>query len=225
MLDDLEMDDRSNGPAHGRFYRRAVVDQTATQEAGRPIYVERPYVLITVPGDKTNQPDRPVREEDKRRWPREWAAFENDRPQEGVSGTLLSAWGALSQARIEELRYFKVLTVEHLAGVSDGLLPNLGAQARREREMAKAFIESAKSNAPLLKVQAELASRDADIAALRAALKEQGDRLEDVAEGKGLKVHAVREVAPAEVAVAEVATPETSKRTRGRPKATQKENA
>lgn len=166
------------GAAHVRFYIRPVVDSEATQAAGRTIHKDATYVEISTPGDKTSVVDRALREDDKRRFPKEWMAFEANRSQEGASGTLLSAWGAISPAIVEDYRVLKVKTVEQLAALSDANVASLGMLGRTHRQMARDFIEASKSNAPLLRMQEELKQERAQRASLEQALKDQGDRLE-----------------------------------------------
>ena len=43
------------------FYMHPVQDKAETIKAGRPIYNEKPYVMIMVPGDKASIIRRPVR--------------------------------------------------------------------------------------------------------------------------------------------------------------------
>ena len=173
------------------FYMRPVQDKEATKEAGRPIHVDAEYVRISIPGDRTLEVDRPVREPDRQMYRRKYEAFSANKSQDEVSGTLLSAWGAISQSTVEDYRYAKVRTVEQLANLSDSTVAKLGRGVLNHRQMARDFIEAAKSNAPMLKLQSELASRDeqlaaqqAQMAAMQAALKEQGDMLEELTSGK-----------------------------------------
>lgn len=163
-----------------RFYLRPVVDKALTLKEGRPIHVEAPYVEISNPGDRSNVVDRAVRDFDKERYPRQWLAFIANKPQDAASGTLLTAWGQLTPAVIEDLRYFKITTVEQLAGVTDGNLGAMGIGARKHRQQAQEFIEAAKSAAPLMRAQQALEEKEARIAALENALKEQGDRMERI---------------------------------------------
>lgn len=179
-MDDLDFPQEKAGNEVVRFYLRPVVDKDKTREAGRPVHVETPYVEISNPGDRTNVVDRAVREFDKERYPRQWLAFQANKPQDSAVGTLLTAWGQLTPAVIEDLRYFKITTVEQLAGVTDANLTAMGMGARRHRQQAQEFIEAAKSSAPLLRAQEAIEQRDAEIAALRNALSEQGERMDRI---------------------------------------------
>lgn len=179
-----ETDAKSEQRAYARFYKRAVEDTAKTREAGRPVCVVKDFIEIHTPGDKTNIVDRPVREEDKRRFARQFAAYQLEKNQDEASGTLLSAWGGLPEERVEMYRFYKVMTVEQLAGITD--FANFDAQTRKDGERAKAFLEMAKGNAPLLQLQAATAEKDKEIAQLREALRQQGDRLDALAGKPGL---------------------------------------
>lgn len=196
--------------ARAEFYRAPKQDKAATQLEGRPIYKMVDYVRICIPGDK-DVVDRPVREDDKRRFRPQYAAFTADKPQDEATGTLLSAWAGLPPERVAEYQFLKVQTVEHLANVSDTNIQRMGAGALAERQRAKDYLESTKSQAPMLRLQAENTAMRSEMEALRNALKEQGDRLEAVATGKGLHLAPVRDVP----AVSPEAT--TAPRKRGRP--------
>lgn len=177
-MDELLVQEAPTGAAHVRFYIRPVVDADATQNAGRTIHRDATYVEISTPGDKTTVVDRALREDDKRRFPKEWLAFEANLSQEGAAGTLLSAWGAISPAIVEDYRVVKVKTVEQLAALSDANVASLGMLGRTHRQMARDFLEASKSNAPLLRMQEELRQEREQRAALEHVLKEQGDKLE-----------------------------------------------
>jgi len=164
-----------------QFYVRAHLDQGKTAEAGRPIYYDREYVRIIAPGDKTNIVDRPVRDLDRTRFPQHYARFKQGMTEQTV-GTPLTVVGWLTPAQIEELAYFKIKTVEQLAYVADSVASKMaGLQGLKQK--ASAFLEAAKGQAPLTKMQAELESRDAQIAALMARL----ETLEANSEAKAAK--------------------------------------
>lgn len=167
MFDDLPEDKPT--PEVVRFYTRPVVDQAATLAAGCTKHQDGIYVHVSFPGDKTLEVDRPIYEADKARWPRHWNLFLANKPQE-VKGTMLSAWGPLSPALVEDYRAVKVLTVEQLAGVPDAHIDKLGIGARAHRQAAQDFLEAARSRAPLMRVQKELEEMRAQHAALVAQL-------------------------------------------------------
>ena len=134
------MADEKDG-THPLFYMRAVENKARSREEGRPIYEDVPYVKILMPGSK-DYPDRKVRDEDKQRWPRAWAAFESGQ-ENAQGGTPLERWNGLSSARLAELQALNIHTVDQLAEVPDGSLNKLGPDGRKLRDQAQAFIQSA----------------------------------------------------------------------------------
>lgn len=184
--------------AHARFYKKAVHDKKASLEAGMPKCVVRDFVEILTPGDRTNIVDRPARDEDRARFPKQWAAYQNNVSQEAAAGMPLSAWGHLSAERVEWYRFYKVSTVEQLADLSDAAFANLDPGSRKESEAARGFLSATKAAAPMQQMQAELQERDKRIAALEALLL--GGK---PAEAKPL--------------VTDLSTPEEAPKKRGRP--------
>jgi hypothetical protein len=155
-----------------QFYTRPVLDKEATLKEGRPVHKDGVYVRITLPGDRTLERDQPIYESDKQRYPRQYAAFLANTSQESVHGTMLSAWGHLSTALVEDYRFMKVLTVEQLASVPDSAIHKFGLGARDHRQAAQDYIEAAKSRAPMLRLQKELEEERAQRLALAAQMQQ-----------------------------------------------------
>lgn len=152
------------------FDMRPHMDKLKTKEEGRPIFVPREYVTIHVPGDKNNVVCRPVSDLDRRRFPRQYAAFKANESQD-ISGTPLETVPWITREQVEELKYFKVRTLEHLAAIPDMHAQKFhGIQKLKQR--AADHIERAKMDAPAAKLQEELRVRDQEIAAQKKQLLE-----------------------------------------------------
>lgn len=147
------------------FYRKPVHMAYKSNEAGRAIYEEVDYIRIYTPGDKSSIIDKPITALDIQRFGdryNKWKAGQ----EEAVSGTPLTALPGMNPAKVEEYRYFKILTVEHLAEAAD----NLGQKFigfQQDKARAKAFLEVAANNAPIEKMNEELQKRDSEIENLR----------------------------------------------------------
>ena len=147
------------------FYRKPVLQPGKSREEGRAIYEEVDYVRIHVPGDKSSVIERPVNQQDIFRFQdryNKWKAGQ----EEAVIGTPLSALPGMNAAKVEEYKFFKLVTVEQLAEAND----NLGSKFmsfQQDKQRAKAFLEVAKNNAPIEKMNEELAKRDAELEELR----------------------------------------------------------
>ena len=151
------------------FYRKPVLQPGKSREAGRAVYEEVDYVRIHVPGDKSSVIERPVSQQDIFRFQdryNKWKAGQ----EEAVSGTPLSALPGMNPSKVEEYKFFKLVTVEQLAEAND----NLGAKFmsfQQDKQRAKAFLEVAKNNAPIEKMNEELQKRDAEIENLRTMVE------------------------------------------------------
>ena len=130
-----------------RFHLVAVENKFESEKQGRPIYADVPHVEIRIPGQPKSVVVRPVKEEDKSRWPRAWDSFEQAMAmgeREGkTGGTPLEVCNFLTPARIATLRHLSVYNVEQLAAVPDGLVDKLGMDGRELQEKAKKFLTPA----------------------------------------------------------------------------------
>ena len=151
------------------FYHPRKNELLSTQE-GRPIYEDREYIEITVPGNRDMVVCRPISDIERERFPRHYAAFRNKAAQPN-DGTPLNIWPALTKAQVEEMKFFNVHTVEQLAGMSDEQSQKfMGIQNLRTR--ARAFLEESGKSAAAEKLSSELAKRDEEISALKAQMEE-----------------------------------------------------
>ncbi len=153
-----------------RFYMGTKPDEKASEKEGRPIFKEREFVQILIPGDKTLTIDRPVMASDRARFPRQYAAFKNSQG-EAVLGTPLIGWPAVTETQRKELEFFNIRTVEALASVADGFASNMmGVQGLKLA--AQKFIAQSKDSAVVNKLNAELAQRDILLATMQEQLAE-----------------------------------------------------
>jgi len=170
---------------HVVFYRKPLQNEFKTEQEKRPIFEDVDFVRITIPGDKNNVIDTPVREEHKRRFPRHWDFFQKTHGTETLEiGTPLSQWPLLTPAQVEELKALKFTTVESIAGASDLMLGKIGMGGSGLRDKAIRFLTVAKDSSAfdhakeeLDKIKAEQAEKDAKHAAELQALKDQMQQL------------------------------------------------
>lgn len=154
------------------FYNRPVEQPFESSKAGRPIYRDVIYVRIDVPGLKEMQVDIPARDDHQRRFPRQWAHFQQRTQGDAREvGTPLTEWPVLTRSQAEELRGLKFFTVESLANASDAAMQNIGMlggmAVHTLRDKARAFLTAA-TNSALPQHQAqELAKANAEISMLK----------------------------------------------------------
>lgn len=154
-----------------QFYIKAVHNKFKSNQEGRPIYDEKEYVRIMIPGDRNSQVDGPVTREYKMRFADRYKKFK-DRGNQAQTGTPLEVWPQMTVGRVAELKSLNIFTVEQLATIDDGHAHKImGFHDLRTR--AQAFLEMAEGDAKNSKLAAELEKRDVEI----TALKEQMNQL------------------------------------------------
>jgi len=153
-----------------RFYNRPKPDAGETQKKGRPIYKNKAYVKINIPGDRTSEIDQPAYDTHKARFVKQWEAFQKNQEMP-LHGTPIDEWPAVTEARRMELKAVNVFTIEDCAAVSDALLKNIGHDGRALRGKAIAWLEQANKGASSQDMATELAKRDEDIEVLKAQVK------------------------------------------------------
>lgn len=176
------------------FYRAPFLHSGKSQQEGRAIYEERDCIRIHVPGDKLTVIERPLDEIDRVRFAERYAKWRAGQ-EEAVVGTPLSALPGMNPAKVEEYKYYKVITVEQLAGAPDAIGQKfMGFQSDKQR--AKAFLEVAAGNAPIEKLQNEIDAErsarlqsaaaleqvQAELAALKSAMGGKKSRQTEIAD-------------------------------------------
>lgn len=161
--------------AFPRFYPKSKKLEYRSAQEGQPVFETRHYVEIITPGDTRSIPNREVTDADKARWPREWAAYVENR-ELTPEGTPLEQWPLIDVGQIDHMKTFRIRSVEQLSQVSDNQLLNLGMGARSLRDKAIAWLAQARGGSGIAKIVAErdmlkskvdaLESQMADLAAM-----------------------------------------------------------
>lgn len=156
---------RHDDRLYATFSSKAVFDQHSSNEAQRPIYLDRDFVTIIVPGDKHSVVMRQAREADIRRFPRQYEAYKAGK-EEQQQGTPLSLMPWMTPGRVEEYKFFKIVTVEQLANASDEGGKNfMGFQA--DKQKAKEYIDASQRGVGAQEMEDQLSERDKEIAELK----------------------------------------------------------
>lgn len=172
---DFDANADKNDNARPRFYTKPVKNNFKSETEGRAVFEDKEFVEILVPGDRKTVVDTLIKEEHRRRWPREYAAFKAGL-ETPVDGTPLEEWASITRSQVEELRFGHIRTVEQLAGLPDASLNNtvpMGGYPLREK--AQRWLEAQKGNSQTEALAAESARKDdiiADMERKYAALAE-----------------------------------------------------
>ena len=165
-----------------RFFMDAEQSIEESEKAGRPIYSEKEFIEIRIPGDKDEIRVRPVRYSDTQMYPRQYAAFKQGLEQP-VTGTPLDKLPFITKAQAAEMAGVGIKTAEQLRDMSDANAQKyMGASQLRAK--VKAFLDAAEGAAPALKMQAELEKRDGEIELLKQMVEQQSRKLEEMTKSK-----------------------------------------
>jgi hypothetical protein len=156
-----------------------------SNDEGRPIYDERCYVTIMVPGQQ-DIVHRVAWRKDYERFPKQYQAYKNDQDQDLVSGTPLTALTWLHANQLKELEYFNVKTVEQLANVADSTAGKFMA-LQNLKQRANDFLAASKDSAHLTQMRAELEDRDEKISTMQAQLSEMAAMIGDLRKDQAKK--------------------------------------
>lgn len=129
-----------------RFYTREI------EREGIDVRIE--MVEVITAGDRLSRPHHKVTEQDRNRWPRQYAAFKAGLNPDQV-GTPIIAWDTLSWQTQNDMRALGFQTVESLASAHDGQLANVpnGTFWRRK---AAAFVSSKNAQTSIIEKDREL---------------------------------------------------------------------
>lgn len=151
-----------------RFFLKPRQDPRATEEQGRPVFVDATYIEIRIPGSR-DAVARPAKPQDIARFPKHYEAFKN-RTAEPETGTPLVEWPLITRSMAEELSFYNVKTVEQLVAMSDQNASKfMGINMLKQK--AKEYLGDAAEKADAKKLETELAKRDKEIEELKAAVK------------------------------------------------------
>jgi hypothetical protein len=157
-----------------RFHMRAVEMPFKSREAGRPIYEDREFVEIIIPGMPKSTACEPVNDQHIARWPQIYDLFKRG-VEAPVTGTPLEEWNVLSAATVQNLKSLALRTVEDVAGASDSVLQNMGQGGFDFRRRAQAYLETAKGSAPTEALMQQNELMRAKIEVLESQVKDLAD--------------------------------------------------
>lgn len=127
-----------------RFHIETVLDQAASDIAGRPVFRDEERVQYLMAGH-LNQPVERVTDEHRRRWPDEYKQFKAT-GEMLLTGMPVEHWAMLTRAQAIELKALGVHTVEQVADLSDALMHRLNTGGRKLKNAAIAFLDDAEAN-------------------------------------------------------------------------------
>lgn len=156
------------------FFNKAMHNPAKSAEKGHPFYDNVAFVRIAPPGERLNIVERPARDEDKRRFPVQWAQFQQNREQlpDGMAIDLLYPENPAIAAT---LRANGVFTVEQCAKLSGAAIDNIGMGAQQYCNDAVKMMEMANKGVTAVQHRKSLEERDQQIRILQNTVKQLQD--------------------------------------------------
>lgn len=150
------------------FANNPVLNEPASQKAGRPIFDDMEVCEIRFPGDTKCWAVFPAHEAEPNatreggyvvtyaeHYNAQYLQFKNQ-SQQTVAGTPLSEAPFLTEAKRRELRALNIHTVEALAALDGAHLKTLGMGGREWKNQAQAYLDRAGSSASVTGMAAEI---------------------------------------------------------------------
>lgn len=169
-------------PAKGllvRFYYDAVHLAHQSEKEGRPIFEDREFVQIIPIGDTKTVVVRESTQNDRERFPEEYARFKKGESARPI-GTLLGEWPLMRPAIVKMCEYLNIYTVEQLAEIDDLAKQRIGMGASELVTQAKAYLLKAKGDGGVQALAAEnermknkLALMEEQMAKMAAMIEQQ----------------------------------------------------
>lgn len=136
------------------FYWKSIIDHEKSLQQGTPIYKNQEYVTIFRPGEQMNKIDRPVENQDKFRFDRQWQNFVNKKTQV-PEGTPVDVLFPNLPAVADNLRSQGVYTIQQLAQLTAHAIDTIGMGAQEWVNRAVSYLDNAKSGKEVLKLHNE----------------------------------------------------------------------
>lgn len=165
----------SSGPTDDRlivgFLNKSVQNQFKSVQQGVPIFEDHTFVKIQHPGETLNIVERPVREDDKQRWPRQWQAFVNGSSQ-APSGIPITLLFPDKPSIAATLKGYNIHTVEQLANLSAQGISTVGLGCQDWVNGAKRYLEHAEKGVSHHQFETQIAGYRSEIVKLQRQVSE-----------------------------------------------------
>jgi hypothetical protein len=149
------------------FYKQAVKNNFKSTQEGRPIYEDKDFIKIIIPGSRDVTEAR-VTEQYKDRFPRQWAAYQN-KQQVKIEGTPLSELTWMGRSMVAEFNACNVQTVEQLVGMAD-VEGSKFMGWNQIKQRCERYLQAAKGEAPALVMEKQVADLSKENETLKAQM-------------------------------------------------------
>jgi hypothetical protein len=158
-----------------RFFEIVTKTNRIDENTGLPVFHTQEYVELLIAGDKGSAPVKRVNDAIKEQFATHYTYWKSKKINADMvgDGIPLSLWPVVPAEMVRGLEFINVYTVQQLANLNDNSLGKPGTLGLRDiRDKARAFIESAKSMAPIAKLEAENGELKQRLDLLQSQMKE-----------------------------------------------------
>lgn len=124
------------------FFLKPIVNEARSREHGRPFYEDKVFVRVHPPGERLNIVERPATEQDRKRWPMQWAQYQQNKPQVS-EGTPIEMLFPSQPSVAAALQASGVHTVEQCAELSANAIETIGMGAQQWVNEAQRYLQVA----------------------------------------------------------------------------------
>jgi len=158
------------------FFPKEMPDPVKSREMGVPVKKYVDYVKKQHPGETLMIIERPATDEDKRNYPRQWAAYKAQREQ--VPDGIPLEFVFPDQLHIRDfLKSRSVHTVEQLAGLSGQAMAEIGMGGQEWSNKAKAYLEQAQKGVDFHRFNKAMAESARENATLKRQVRELSEHV------------------------------------------------
>ena len=173
----------SSGPTPDRmivaFYPDKKLNVAKSKEQGKPVWETIDKVMIQNPGETLTIQRKPATDEEKRKWPRQWAAYVQGKEQipDGMPVSLLFP---AHPSIVETLRGYGVHTVEQLANLSGNAIQTIGMGAQDWVNKAAKYLDQAEKGVNFHQFNKVNEEKDRKIATLERQVSDMNARMQQL---------------------------------------------
>lgn len=147
------------------FYLKPVHNPARSIDTNSPQYDDTVYVRIHPPGERLNIIDRRATDADRKRFPMQWAQYQQNRPQVS-NGTPIDMLFPANPSVAAALKASGVHTVEQCGTLSAHAIESIGMGAQQWVNDANRYLEVANKGVKASQMKAALEEKDREIHSL-----------------------------------------------------------
>lgn len=161
------------------FYTKSVFNAAKSSQLKVRHYDNQNWIKIHPPGEKLNILDRPAKESDKVKYPRQWNLFLQNKTQV-PEGTPIDLLFPNNPAIADNLKAFGVYTIQQCANLSAHAMDTIGMGGNDWKNMASQYLENAKSGSAFLEMKANLDRKDQEFKSLKRQFEQLKSSYDDI---------------------------------------------